>query len=108
MFEFSLAFREDIDSANSSCISKNNMELCTLKKAEAHYFDRLTRGANDLSKQLAIDWSRWREVQEAVDAGFEEYDDEVNEMDDAAFAKAEAENDVVIVDIAFPWCHKCT
>lgn len=106
VFKFDL--RESVNVSQSHCTSAGGKEVCILTKIEPHQFDRLTRGATELASQLTSDWTRWRATDEHGLDALDEYDnDGFEKWDTAAYHAAVAANDLVVVDIDYPWCTKC-
>eukprot|EP00048_Salpingoeca_helianthica_P017325 m.236691 g.236691 ORF g.236691 m.236691 type:complete len:749 (-) comp20704_c0_seq1:117-2363(-) len=104
----SFTLREQIIGTESSCVSAGGREVCSLLKEIPHQFDRLTRGANELTTVLVSEWTKWKQLEDHGLDAFDEYENaDFPKWEMPEFIINTAENDLSIVDAEAPWCIKC-
>eukprot|EP00292_Cryptomonas_paramecium_P010032 CAMPEP_0113682600 /NCGR_PEP_ID=MMETSP0038_2-20120614/12770_1 /TAXON_ID=2898 /ORGANISM="Cryptomonas paramecium" /LENGTH=268 /DNA_ID=CAMNT_0000601721 /DNA_START=62 /DNA_END=865 /DNA_ORIENTATION=+ /assembly_acc=CAM_ASM_000170 len=100
--------REAIKPAESQCKTVRGEEECKLVKLHSHYFDRLTRDADEI-KTLKPDWTRWKDEEDSQSQQEDHYEGVMelakSSIDDVD--KLLSGGSVVVADISFPWCTQC-
>ena len=103
--------------APSECKQLRDRVHCSLTKHHPHAYDRLAWRADALRGIASVDFDRWEDLDGAASHDYDtpgverfDYTDDapaVRTLDAAAFEAARASADVLVVDVAYPWCSHC-
>eukprot|EP00906_Rhabdomonas_costata_P030680 RCo043377 len=111
-YELTFDLREEIDSLKSSCEPAGKGEVCILIKREPHWFDRLSADPNALKPHVKQDFSFHSGEEDSGDPeeGAEHYEGTLVGViaSTAKLNKTLEANELVFLDVSYPWCAKCT
>jgi len=109
-YALSLKLREDVSAARCAP-TRQQTELCKLTKLEPHEFDRLLEDDGAYRSHIKFDWQRGGEDIQAQAPPVRHpglSDGTVHELRGyEALAEAVDAHDVVVADVAYPWCSAC-